>query len=374
MPEKPPEKFPRPSWHEAGLWMGCNFSGLARILWRNRFRVHWSYLPDCLFDLLFSLMNSSLGGIEQLVFARRLKRVELADDPLFILGHWRTGTTLLHELLAMDPRHRCPTTFECFAPHHFLLSERLLKRWSGFVLPRNRPTDNMTMGWDRPQEDEFALCNLGVPSPYATIAFPNHPPQFQNYLELEEVSPSMRGRWRRTFLHFLRKLTYKRPGRLVLKSPPHTFRLPMLCEMFPRAKFVHLVRDPYVVFMSTIRLWKSLYASHGYQKPNHEGLQEFVFQTFLRMHRRLDATRGLVGPGRFCQLRYEDLIADPAGQMRALYERLDLGDFGCVEEAIETDLQGRADYQPNHYELTPELRENITRRWQPYIQRQGYSP
>ena len=45
----------------------------------------------------------------------------------------------------------------------------------------------MAAGWDRPQEDEFALCNMGVRSPYLTIAFPNHPPQDQDYLDFRGV-------------------------------------------------------------------------------------------------------------------------------------------------------------------------------------------
>ena len=353
--------------------MGCDFFGLMRILLRNRFRVRWNYLPDCLIDVSFGLVNTGLGGVKHLLFARRLDRVELADDPVFVIGHWRSGTTLLHELLALDPRHRCPTTFECFAPNHFLLSERFLKGWTGFALPRRRPVDNMEMGWDRPQEDEFALCNLGVPSPYATIAFPNHPPQFQEYLELEDLSPRQRSRWQQAFLSFLRQLAYKRPGQLVLKSPPHTFRLPLLCEMFPRARFVHLVRNPYLVFMSTVRLWKSLYASHGYQKPDYQGLEEFVFETFLRMHRRLDATRELVDSGRFHQLRYEDVIRNPVAEMRTLYEKLALGEFTAVEASIEDYFRRRSDYQTNRYELTPKLHAEITRRWKPYIEKHGYS-
>ena len=52
--------------------------------------------------------------------------------------------------------------------------------------------DNMTAGWDCPQEDEFALCNMGLRSPYLTIAFPNHPPQDQEFFELAEVSPRAR--------------------------------------------------------------------------------------------------------------------------------------------------------------------------------------
>ena len=83
------------------------------------------------------------------------------------------GTTLLHELLIRDPRHAFPTTYECLVPHHFLMTESWLPKLLWWMMPSRRPMDNMPAGWDRPQEDEFALCLLGQPSPYERIAFPN---------------------------------------------------------------------------------------------------------------------------------------------------------------------------------------------------------
>src|SRR5262249_19728967 len=159
------------------------------------------------------------------------------------------------------------TTYECLAPHHFLLTGPWLPRWIGFALPRTRPPDQMIVSWDSPQEDEFALCNLGVPSPYATIAFPNEPPQNEAYLELDRLAPRERQVWEQAFLCFLKQLTYARAGRLVLKSPTHTFRLPTLTRMFPGARFMNMVRHPLAVFSSTLKLWRSLFATYGYPVP-----------------------------------------------------------------------------------------------------------
>jgi hypothetical protein len=276
--------------------------------------------------------------------------------------------------LALDPRHNYPTTYQCFVPNHFLLSEPFLKSWTGFTLPANRPPDQMQMGWDLPQEDEFALCNLGVPSPYATIAFPNHPPQNQEYLELETVSDHQRQRWQQTLLRFLKQLRYKRPGRIVLKSPTHTFRVPVLLEMFPNAKFVYLARHPEAVFLSTRRLWKSLYSTHGYQAPDFTTLDEHVFSTLARMHDRWEATRGLIPPGNLVEVRYEDLVADIVGQTSGIYEQLDLGDFETVRPAMEKYLADRADYRASRYDPPAELKREIYRRWQPYYERHGYQP
>jgi hypothetical protein len=233
--------------------------------------------------------------------------------------------------------------------------------------------DNMAAGWDRPQEDEFALCMLGQPSPYLTVAFPNRPPQDQGALDLR-LPPRALASWKRTFLHFIRCLMYKAPGRrLVLKSPTHTARLPVLLDLFPDARFVHIVRDPYAVFPSTVNLWKTLYETHGLQKPTFAGLDEHVFRTFTRLYDRLEEGRRLVPPGRFHELRYEDLIRDPEGEMRTLYDRLGLGGFDAVLPLVRRYLMENAGYQTNRYpKLSPKLREEITRRWGAVIGRYGY--
>ncbi len=172
---------------------------------------------------------------------------------------------------------------------------------------------------------------------------------------------------------FLKQVLYKRPGRLVLKSPTHSFRLPILLEMFPEARFIHTLRNPYKVFASTVHLWKSLYAWQGYQQPTCAGLEEEVLRTFVRLHERLDATRGLVQPDRWHQVRFEDLLQDPVRQVRAIYERFGLGRFDRVEPAIGEYFQARANYPANRHELSPEWRAEVRRRWEPYFQRYGYS-
>jgi hypothetical protein len=231
----------------------------------------------------------------------------------------------------------------------------------------------MRVTWDSPQEDEFALCILGVPSPYATIAFPNHTPQNSAYLELDSLPEREQLHWQQELLQFLKHLAYARPGRLVLKSPTHTFRVPTLSRMFPRARWLNVVRNPFTIFPSTVRLWRSLYASYGYQKPRFNGLEQFVLESFARMHERLEATRGLVSAGALVDVRYEDLVRAPILTMQRIYAELQLGEFRQVEPAIETYLADRADYVPNQHTVDPPWDEEIRRCWRPYFNRYGYS-
>src|SRR5262245_39117981 len=273
---KKPEWAPR-------IWQGCSFYAWMRLLIKNRFAVHWSRWYIAFIITMSSLMHSVLAMVHSLIYGRALRRTQLKAPPIFILGHWRTGTTWLHEMLIQDPRFGFATTYECLDPHHFLLTERLFSKWLAWLMPKERPMDHVKAGLDRPQEDEFALCMMGLPSPYATIAFPNHPPQDQEYLDFEGVPRAALARWQKALHGFLVRVTYKTGKRLVLKSPPHTSRIAVLKEMFPGALFVHIVRDPRVVFPSTVNLWRTLYSVQGMQVPRYEGLEEHVFATFSRM-------------------------------------------------------------------------------------------
>jgi len=360
------------SWQTGVIWMGCSFSALWRLLAAYGFRVPLRSWPACACDLSCALFNSVLGGVQDLLVAPAVERVALADDPLFVVGHWRSGTTLLHELLALDPRHRCPTNYECFVPRHFLISQRWLKPCIRFLLPKNRIADSMPVEWELPQEDEFALLALGAPGPYLSIAFPNSPPQFGDYYALDGLNPDQLTRWQQTLTRFLRQLIWNRPGRLVLKSPPHTFRLPVLEQLFPRARYLHIVRDPYAVFASTVKLWKSLFAAQSYQRPTYEGLEDRVLETFCRMYARFEAARPQIDPERICDVRYEDLVRDPQGQMRQVYQHLELGDFAAVSPAVDAYFGQRADYRPSRYQLAPEQQAAVSERWLPLMRRYGY--
>jgi hypothetical protein len=370
-PHAPPAS-PGQAWWRPRIWRGCSLGSLWRILADNHFVVSPRYWPELVLSAANAALNSVLGIAEQRRFGRRLAHVEIRDPPLFIIGHWRTGTTLLHELLALDERHVCPTHYQCLVPHHCLMTEMIVRRWMGFLLPPRRPMDGMALSWDRPQEDEFALCLLGAPSPYRMMAFPNHPPEPGSY-DIESLDPARVELWKQTFITFLKHLSFLQPRRLVLKSPTHTMRIPLLLELFPQARFVHIVRQPCVVFPSTMHLWRSLFRTQALQVARTEGLEEFVLRTFERMDARYEATRGLIPTGQLWEMRYEDLVADPRGQLRILYERLGLGAFERVLPRIEGYLAEHAGYETNRYTLAPEWRQQVAERWGGYARRYGYA-
>jgi len=309
---------------------------------------------------------------EHLIYGKKIARTEIADSPIFIIGHWRSGTTHLHELLALDPRFTCPTTYECFSPHHFLVSRRFVAPFIKYALPATRTQDNMAIGLDRPQEDEFALSMLGVVSPYMNQAFPHQRGEYNAFYDLDRIDRRDAQRWEDAFVRFLKKVTLLRTKTLVLKSPTHTFRIATLLRLFPRARFVYLVRNPYDIFLSTVSLWKSLAKALSLQSVDFKGLEDYVFEVFNLMYQKFEETRALIPSSQLCTVHYEDLEADPIGQLRILYETLGLDGFDAVVPALQKYLAGLKDYRKNTYTLTPEIHAKITQSWGAFIAQYGY--
>jgi hypothetical protein len=360
-------------WWAPRFWHGMPLGVWLPLANEHRWRVspsRWGLVATITGSAVF---NSAATGICEAVHGRRLRSPPETPPPLFIIGHWRSGTTLLHELFMLDRRFCCPNYYQCYAPSHFLLTERVLTPALSWIIPAKRPMDDMTASLDKPQEDEFALMNLGAPSPYRRMAFPVTSSPHPEALDLTTLPPAELDRWRRTLRRFLGMLAVADPRRPVLKSPPHTARVGVLAEMFPEARFLHVVRDPFAVFGSTMRLWKSLDEGQGLQVPRGERLEDYVFESFERMYAAFERDRAALAPGRLHEIRYEELVADPVGQIGTAYEKLDLGGFDAVRGPLEQEAEKMKQYRASTYRHDPRIVAEIARRWRPFLDRYGYA-
>ncbi len=291
-------------------------SDWRKLIAEHRYRIdRW---PTAISISVATAATSLANAIQHFLCYEKCVNTPLVEDPIFVIGHWRSGTTLVQELMTLDQRFVCPNTFQCFAPRAFLVADWWFTRLTWPLLPRRRPMDNMPMNWDAPMEDEFALMNMGLPTTYRRVAFPNDVPRHMDYLNMDGIPEPELARWKQGLHDFVKALNRRyQDKQLLFKSPPHTGRIRVLLDMYPRARFIHITRSPLKFIPSTVHMWAALDHTNALQKPHNKNLRSFVFDSYERLYRGFNRDRGLLGEHNFVEVRFDDLVRDYAGRHAA---------------------------------------------------------
>lgn len=370
-PTRPGSFVKRSSQGPFTLWCGLDLKGAAQMMrlrpkfsWNRAYRT--ALLPGSI------VFNTIMEGWEKLWYGRKIAETKLPSAPLIILGHWRSGTTLLHNLLVDDQRYSFSNTYCCLYPHHFLSTESIVKPLTRWILPKSRPMDNMEVGWDVPQEDEIAMCLLTMLSPYIMALRADRP---ENYIRLFNPA-NMSESERRTFLAgmktFFQKLTIRDPRPLCLKSPGHTFRIPMLHELFPDARYVFIHRDPYTVFNSGVHLRRTMNDENSFAQNDQPNIENEVLDVLADCFRTYEQDKHLIPEGRLYEMRYETLDANPLAEIERMYSALDLGGFEDLRRTLEPKMKGVKEYKKNRYGEDRAKQQRIYERMRPVYERFGY--
>jgi omega-hydroxy-beta-dihydromenaquinone-9 sulfotransferase len=364
----------KPRW---GFWNNY-LVGIPWERWRAltaENRVEPGYCHRAAFLTAMSLRNSILRRREERRYGAAIAKTNIEDRPLFVLGHWRGGTTHLHNLLACDTEQfATPNSTQTTYPYSFLCTEDAVKRRFAGWLPPTRPMDNVEIGLDTPQEDEFAMCVTCLRSPYLGIStFPQRAGHYDRYLTFREAPRYELEEWKAAFLWFLRKLTLKYQRPLLLKSPTHTARIRLLLDLFPGARFVHIHRHPHAVFQSTRHLLQRLWPINALQEPP-PGVEDEILRRYTRMYDAFFEERKLIPEGRYHEIAFDELAGDPIGQVAAVYERLSLPGFEKLRPRLREYVASVSGYRRNEFpELPPALRERVTQAWQRSFEAWGYA-
>jgi omega-hydroxy-beta-dihydromenaquinone-9 sulfotransferase len=356
-----------------GAFSGITLGRWLRVLRENRFAVDPPYWGRAAMITLGSISNSILAWCENVTYSAQVKGAKVAP-PIFILGYWRSGTTLLHNLLTQDERFAYPNNFQVFWPLTFLVTEKRNAPLMGSMMPKKRPQDNMTIGIQEPQEDEFALCSMTGRNVSMSWAFPRRVDHYDRFLTFREASERERAEWKSALTLLIQKLAFKYGKPLILKSPGHTCRIKPLLELFPDAKFVHIHRNPYDVFQSAVHTIKKVTPWWTLQRLDHSELEERTIRQYKQVYDVFFEERALIPRGRLHEVCFETLEADPVGQVRDLYHALDLPDFQAAAPALERYVASLTDYKKNAFpELPDELRQRIAREWRRSFEEWGYA-
>ena len=357
------------------FWDGMTLGAWFKLLKAGRYRVapiRWGMAA--IITLLAVFVNTPCAWLQRLFYGEKIRETKLEGAPIFIIGHWRSGTTLLHEYMIRDTRFSFADTYACFVPEHFIASRFTFRPIAALLMPKKRPIDNMEAGFDRPQEDEFALASMGLPSPYRNIIFSNNGLNIDSeYLTLRSVSAEDRKVWLDGMDIFLKTLTFQNPGkRIVLKSPPHTGRIKTLLERYPDAKFIHIHRNPYAIFPSTYNLWMRLSRDEGAQRPSGKGMEEYIFNNLNTMYDAFEEDVKQLPANQFCDIAYKELTSAPVETLKKIYRTLELEGFDEVQPVFQEYANSQKAYKKNKFSMDSELQSQIALRWKRYFDRYGY--
>lgn len=332
------------------------------------------YLPRVLVVTLVSFIGFPFRWYESLALRRRLKTTRLKEDPVFIIGHWRGGTTLVHNLMARDPQFGYITMLQALFPKSFMTTGFF--RWFLWALmPDTRPMDNVRLNPDVPQEDELALSVMTRNSMYNGWHFPWRLMDFyRRWVEFDGISEEGKREFWKDFHRLLKRTTLNMGGRrLVLKNPAHTARVAEILKRYPRARFIHVYRNPYVVFLSTRHLYRTAIPPFNVQSYSEKKMDRDITEIYVRMMKRFFETEDLIPAGQLVHVRFEELEKNVLDEMERIYRELDIPGFDEARPLFNEHLTGLKGYRKNRFEIEPGWIEHVDRHWGFAVKRWGYT-
>lgn len=352
------------------------------VLWRmfRRRGVDRPYRARAARVLLLSLAGVPFATLERMVWQRRVCAHRLPSPPVFILGHWRTGTTHLHHLMSQDPAFAVLTYFQVYFQNCALLNLGLHRRLLQLALPKRRPMDEMALGVDLPAEEEFAIACLDDVGIINGMWFPRELPSYLRETVLFQgpdgaADLPARRRWQEAYSRVVAKASIAGGGRpLLLKNPANTGRVAALLELYPGARFVHIYRNPYQVFPSTVVLYQKLMEQGTMHRISREQIEELVLDVYTQMMDRFDAECSSIPAGQLVEVRFEDLEQKPLAILASIYEGLGLPGFEAARPRFEAYVDGQRSYRKNAHAFDQAIVRRVEQRWGAAVRRWGYAP
>ena len=352
---------------------GSTFTNWIRVLIENKFDINWRFLPRAIYVTLMIVVTTPLRLHEKKKFDRKIKDIKI-EQPIFIIGHWRSGTTFLHYLLGQDKNLAYTSTMATLDPSIFLEYEKLLRSIISKSLPHKRPMDNLEMKTDLPYEEEYAVANLCPYSFYHAWYFPkNMDRYFDKYVLFKDVNKEIIDAWRENYTYFLKKVSYKHGGKqIMLKSLVNTARIKHILELFPDAEFIHLYRNPYEVYMSTWKLYKSILPLFSFQQIDKDKLDQSILNVYKKLYKRYLKDRSLIPEGNLIEISYENFVKKPLETVEKIYSTFKINSFEKAKPSFKKYIRKHENYKRNHHRLDDKIREKVYKEWGFVFKEFGY--
>ena len=359
------------------MYLAGNPIILISLLFRNR-RISFSSLHLLCIYMMKTISSFFYGMIELVFYAREIENTVINDAPIFVLGHYRNGTTLLQKLLCSDSNFGSIKYQDVFFPISAFIFPGITRRIQQLMISvfgiKNIFFNNMTLRLNDPGEEDLYMISgssrystaWGFVFPRAIMKYFNKWTIFDNNKEKEK--------WKRAYSYYMKRITLKNDHRpLVLKSPPNIARIKVLLELFPNARFVFISRNPYHVFYSMQNLWTNVIEKYfTLQKISVHERHDIILSLYSTLMSQYIEDRGLIPEGQHIEIRFEDLEQDPIGEIEKIYSSLDIPGFDLSIESIKGRLELEKGYSKNSYNYDEKTLDIISEKWGDFIHEWNY--
>lgn len=333
------------------------------------------FVPWLLYLGLTCTLRQPFAWLEFGKFHKAVAQQRIEPAPIFIVGHWRSGTTYLQNLMSQDPQFGRVTLLQAAMPREFLIiPKNLIPRFQK-MLPPTRLMDNVAVSTDAPWEEEMALTSFGRLSFYHVSFFPRAIERiFREAVLFNDGDEGLKTEWQRQYLHFLRKVQMVQPDRpLLLKNPANTARISILREIFPGARFIHIHRDPYKVFASTVHLYLKAHEAWGLHKSDRDQVVRHVLKSYSALMKAYFTQREELNDEELVEVSFKNLQQDPLGTLSTIYEKIKLDGYDAAAPTFRRYVDGQRSYRKNALTLQAGEKQQVGQCWSDAFVRLGYS-
>ncbi len=347
--------------------IGSTFKNYFKIL--NKGHIEPKYYFKIFLTTLVVLISTPFHLWEKIVFSKKLKNFKFEKPPLFILGHWRSGTTLLHNMLTKDPSAAYMTTYQALFPNN-LCSKWLFRTFMKLKMPAKRPSDGVALNIDFPQEDEFAFSNCQWNAYYNFFYFPKHYKEFyEKSVHQKNLSKTEIDLWFKSYDQLIKKAIINTKGeRVIFKNPVNTARIDKILKLYPDAKFLYIQRNPYTVFYSTRRFFQQLNPTLWLHKVDNQFIDNMIFDIYSWLQDDYLKNKSLIPPENLMELSFEEFEQKPVHEMEKIYTDLLKEDFSKVQHYFSEYFKTQKGHKKNKYTVDAAEIETIQKHWGKYIE------
>ena len=341
---------------------GSTIHNYLKVLHFSRISVR--HYPRLLATFLLIIVSSPFQLFEWLYFRNKVKHHVFKKPPVFIIGHWRSGTTHLHNLLCQDPTIGYVTTYQSVFPNN-MKSKWLFKPFMERNIPEHRPSDNVKLSADYPQEEEFALANMTPATFYHFFYFPSQNDNlYKKYIRFQGILEKEKTDFKLRYHELLTKAAYNTgKEQLIIKNPVNTGKIKLLLEMYPDAKFIYIHRNPIITYLSTVRFFNSLLPSTCLESYEDQYVKGKIVENYANLLRDYLNTKSLIPEKNLIEIAFTDLEKNTLTIIKSIYAQLGLDSWEQAEGPITEYISKQKHYQKNSYKIKKEDLETIKKEW-----------